>query len=71
MIGAIPWAGAFYKFLVLLPFGKNLPVFRKFSLDSVRARIAKGGKYKDLFYYMVRLTPQMDGILNVLTSALA
>jgi len=40
--------------LMLLRFGKEMAPFKKFALETVKARIAKGGKYKDLFYYLVR-----------------
>ena len=60
MVSHIPWA---MPLIQKLPFvAKDLLKMRKFGVDSAMARMRRGAKSKDLYYYLVFEEPTRLGI---------
>lgn len=71
-LGAVPWSNPFLNLILLLRFGKELLHFKEFAYETVKARVVKGGKYRDLFYYMLDEGGQGTPVLtlpNLMTEA--
>ncbi|KIJ45960.1 hypothetical protein M422DRAFT_29605 [Sphaerobolus stellatus SS14] len=52
-IGAIPWASRFIMMASSLNVDQDVQAIRKFSFETIKSRVEKGGKCRDLIYYLI------------------